>query len=61
MRLHNAKDPDTFKTRRGKVGGYPDYFTPDQVEELEDLMVQRLSPTFGYRPSASAGQENVEP
>ncbi len=55
MRLHNAKDPDTFKTRRGKVGGYPDYFTPDRVEELEDLMLKNLSPVFGYRPSTGAG------
>ncbi|UCC55989.1 MAG: sulfotransferase domain-containing protein [Gammaproteobacteria bacterium] len=61
MRLHNAKDPDTFKTRRGKVGGYPDYFTPDQVRELEDLMMQRLSPTFGYRPSDFARPNDDQP
>jgi hypothetical protein len=50
MRLRNAGDPDTFKVRRGKVGGYPDYFSPEQVAELEELMVSQLSPTFGYRP-----------
>ena len=65
MRLHNAKDPETFKTRRGKVGGYPDYFGVDQVEELEDLMMQHLSPTFGYQPvdtaADAAGQDNVAP
>ncbi len=58
MRLHNAKDPNTFKTRRGTVGGYSDYFEPDQVAELEDLMMQRLSPTFGYRPAGTAEQDN---
>lgn len=60
MRLHNAKDPNTFKTRRGKVGGYPDYFEPEQVRELEDLMMQHLSPTFGYQPSDDRGQD-VQP
>jgi hypothetical protein len=52
MRLHNAKDPETFKVRRGKVGGYGDYFTDEQTAELEELMMTRLSPTFGYRPAA---------
>jgi hypothetical protein len=52
MRLHNANDPETFKVRRGKVGGYSDYFTEDQTAELEELMRTRLSPTFGYRPAA---------
>ena len=64
MRLHNAKDPETFKTRRGKVGAYPDYFGLDQVHELEDLMMQHLSPTFGYQPvdlADAAGQDDVAP
>jgi len=48
MRLHNASDPTTFKTRRGKVGGYRDDFPPEQVAELEQLVRERLSPTLGY-------------
>jgi hypothetical protein len=51
MTLRNAGDPDSFKVRRGKVGGYAEYFPPEQVAELEELMRSRLSPTFGYRPS----------
>jgi hypothetical protein len=54
MRLRNANDPETFKVRRGKVGGYGDYFTEDQTAELEELMMTRLSPVFGYRPAESA-------
>ena len=50
MTLRNPDDPETFKVRRGKVGGYRDYFTPEQVAELEELTYSRLSPTFGYRP-----------
>ena len=48
MRLHNANDPTTFKTRRGKVGGYKDDFSEAQVAELEELVRERLNPALGY-------------
>ncbi len=48
LTLRNPKDPESFKVRRAKVGGYRDYFTPEQVTELETLMQDGLSPTFGY-------------
>ena len=57
MRLVNANDPETFKVRRGKVGGYGDYFTEAQTAELEALMMERLSPTFGYRPASGAATD----
>ncbi len=50
MTLRNPKDTESFKTRRGKVGGYIDYFNPEQIQELEDLMMSSLSPTFNYHP-----------
>jgi hypothetical protein len=49
LTLRDAGDPSSFKVRRGKVNGYRDYFDPDQVAELEQLMAERLSPTLGYR------------
>jgi hypothetical protein len=54
MKLRNPDDPNTFKVRRGKVGGYRDYFTPEQAAELEALVAERLSPAFGYVPAAAA-------
>ena len=48
LKRRDTDDPDAFKVRRGKVGGYRDYFTPEQVAELEALMTARLSPTLGY-------------
>ena len=51
LALRNPNDPETFKVRRAKVGGYRDYFTPEQVAELEALMAERLSPAFGYAPA----------
>ena len=53
LTLRNPKDPDSFKVRRGKVGGYRDYFTPEQIAELDGLMSSRLSPSLGYAPASS--------
>jgi hypothetical protein len=44
----NADDPDSFKVRRGKVGGYVDYFDEEQVAAMETLVAERLDPVFGY-------------
>jgi hypothetical protein len=49
LRRRDPDDPNASKVRRGKIGGYRDYFTPEQVSELEALMAERLSPTLGYR------------
>ena len=48
LTLRNANDPETFKVRRGKVGGYRDYFDEDQVAEMEAMVATRLSPSLGY-------------
>lgn len=48
MTLRDPNDENSFKVRRGKVGGYRDYFTPEQVAELEALVAENLSPVFGY-------------
>ena len=48
MKLINAKDPSTFKVRRGKVGGYRDDFEAEQVAELEALVRDNILPELGY-------------
>ena len=48
MKLVNAKDPSTFKVRRGKVGGYRDDFDALQVAELEALVRDTILPELGY-------------
>jgi hypothetical protein len=45
-------NPQSFKVRKAKVGGYRDYFTDEQCEQL-DAMVAELDPIFGYGESAS--------
>jgi hypothetical protein len=57
LRLRNPNDPESFKVRRAKVGGYRDYFSAEQTAELEQLVAERLSPAFGYSaPETTAGQ-----
>ena len=41
-------NPDSFKVRRGKVGGYRDYFTPEQVQIVDAMVNDALDPSFGY-------------
>ncbi len=40
-------NPQSFKVRKAKVGGYRDYFTDEQCAQL-DAMVAQLDPQFGY-------------
>jgi hypothetical protein len=53
LTLRNAGDPESFKVRKAKVGGYRDYFTPEQVAELDQLVRTRLSPDLGYQAAAA--------
>ena len=48
MKLVNRNDPSTYKVRRGRVGGYREDFAPDQVEELEALVRERIDPELAY-------------
>lgn len=48
LTVRNPKDPDMFKVRRGKVGGYRDHFTPEQLAQIDEMVNARLAPVFGY-------------
>lgn len=43
----DSSNPQSFKVRRAKVGGYQDYFDDEQCLRLEELMAG-LDPIFGY-------------
>jgi hypothetical protein len=45
---YRAEDPETAKVRRGKILGYRNDFSPEKVAEMDRLVAERLSPTFGY-------------
>lgn len=59
LTLRNPRDPESFKVRRAKVGGYRDYFTPEQADELEALVRERLSPSLGYTPDKTNSGNSV--
>jgi hypothetical protein len=48
VQAKNVNDPNTFKVRKAKVGGYRDYFDDDQVAELQAMVDSKLLPVFGY-------------
>jgi hypothetical protein len=45
----DRKNPNSFKVRRAKVGGYRDYFDDRQVAAIDRLVAERLDPVFGYQ------------
>jgi len=41
-------NPNAYKARRAKVGGWRDYFSDAEIAEIEALVEQRLAGAFGY-------------
>lgn len=44
----NRSNPDSYKVRRAKVGGYRDYFDEQTLAAMDRMTEERLSPSFGY-------------
>ena len=51
----DRNNPDSYKVRRGKVGGFSDYFDEEQVNNIEQLLQQTLQPVYGYTRKVAAG------
>ena len=49
----DRKNPNSYKVRRAKVGGYRDYFEDEQIEAIEKLVNEKLAPAFGYTAAES--------
>jgi len=41
-------DPEGFKTRKGKVGGYRDYLSDDDCRYIDDYLAANLDATYAY-------------
>ena len=41
-------NPQSYKVRRAKVGGWRDYFDDEQVAAIDAMLASRPSPPFGY-------------
>jgi len=47
LRPGDARDPESFKVRRGLVGGYRESFSADDLLYASAAMM-KLDPRFGY-------------
>jgi hypothetical protein len=54
MVAKDRNNPNTFKVRRAKVGGYREDFTPEQTHRIEEMIAHDLDPVFGYGGTAPA-------
>jgi hypothetical protein len=50
LRPGDPSDPDSYKVRRGEVGGWRAHLTPEQAMRAEAILAH-LDPTFDYGPS----------
>jgi len=48
LKPRNFADENSFKTRRGKVGGYVDYLSKNDIEFLNERIRAKLPPELGY-------------
>ncbi|MWV28144.1 sulfotransferase domain-containing protein [Aurantiacibacter rhizosphaerae] len=46
LRPADPSNPESFKVRRGKVGGYVDYFSDEDIAYIDDYIDQHLDPYF---------------
>ena len=51
LRAGDIRDPESFKVRRGKVGGYREYLSEEDQKYATEAM-KRLDRRFGYNESA---------
>ena len=49
MMPRDKDNPNSFKVRRAKVGGYRDYFTDEEVEAIDTRLAETLDPLFNYK------------
>ena len=54
LRPGDVRDPESFKVRRGKVGGYREYLSVRDQEYAAETMAI-LDPRFGYRMDSAGG------
>jgi len=55
MTARDRSNPDSYKVRRAKVGGYRDYFDDLEIERLDEVVRSKLSPLYGYGGEAPSG------
>ena len=49
MMPRDKDNPNSYKVRRAKVGGYRDYFTDEEVAAIDHKLAETLDPLFNYQ------------
>ena len=46
----DREDDESYKTRKGNVGGYKKYLNQDEIERINHKIEDELAPFYGYAP-----------
>ena len=58
VQARDTSNPDSYKVRKAKVGGYRDYFDDEQIAAIDAIVNENLLPVFGYT-DAERGPDSV--
>lgn len=53
MLATDRSNPNTYKVRRAKVGGYRDDFSPEELAQIDRIVESTLAPVFGYTQASA--------
>ena len=59
MVAKDKSNPNSYKVRKAKVGGYRDYFDDQQIQTLNQLVADRLDSVFGYEFTPDSGDQTA--
>ena len=59
MVAKDKSNPNSYKVRKAKVGGYRDYFDDKQIQALNQLVADRLDSIFGYEFTPDPGDQTA--
>lgn len=57
MQAADRSNPQSFKVRRGKVGGWRDYFTEAEATAIDAMVDRDLLPGYGYTRAETTAAE----
>ena len=55
----DVNDKSSYKVRRGKVGGYRDELTPEQIARLDAKMAASFTAFYGYEPNVTSARSRA--
>ncbi len=56
VKAPDTSNPDSYKVRKAKVGGYRDYFDDEQIAAIDAYVDEHALPAFGYTSKESKTQ-----